>query len=45
MALTSMTAEDNCGEVDCQKANLMSLTQMVIDGRINNDADCEKAMV
>ena len=45
MALTSMTVDDNCGDVYCQQTNLIGLTQMVIDGRFNNDADCEKAMV
>ena len=45
MALTSMTVDDHCGDVNCQQTNLMGLTQMVIDGRFNNDADCEKAMV
>ena len=45
MALTSMTVDDNCGDVDCQQTNLIGLTQMVIDGRFNNDADCEEAMV
>jgi hypothetical protein len=45
MALTSMTVDDHCEEVDCQKTNLIGLRQMVIDGRFNNDADCQDAMV
>ena len=45
MALTSMTVDDGCGEADCQETNLIGLTQMVIDGRFNNDADCKDAMV